>query len=188
MKRKHWIALLSIALALLVAGGSVTAWLLTRTPPDTDPNAPFEDLSQWEKRQILRAVEKAYQKPGNDVFWYREPNRVYEEMYAKYYKSHGVRYDEVYGIQYYGTFGGYRIILYPIESMWRWPMHKRIGEYGFEYQDSFVLFAYKKGEVVELSQLYKDGRITDEQLEKIHQCYERYHQQIYFLPRPKVEK
>ena len=67
-------------------------------------------------------------------------------------------------------------------------MHKRIGEYGFEYQDSFVLFAYKKGEVVELSQLYKDGRITDEQLEKIHQCYERYHQQIYFLPRPKVEK
>ena len=45
---------MSIALALLVAGGSVTAWLLTRTPPDTDPNAPFEDLSNSASIGIMR--------------------------------------------------------------------------------------------------------------------------------------
>ena len=56
-KRRKMLVLLigCILLVALVAGG-VTLWLVNSTPPDTDPEAPFVDLSDWEKRKVLAAI------------------------------------------------------------------------------------------------------------------------------------
>ena len=187
MKRKHWIALLSIALAVLVAGGSVTAWhLMTRTPPDTDSNAPFEDLSQWEKRRVLKAVAKYWtwrfdMDTEMPVWWYGELMPGQEgEMQSENYKH---------GVQYYGTFNGYHIILYSYERITQdvWLITKKIGEYQFLYLDPFQLFAYKDGTVIPLSEAYEKGYVSESQMGEIYQCYERYRQEIYFPNWPKVE-
>ena len=80
---------------------------------------------------------------------------------------------------YFGTFGGYHIILSGFDSVVNMPMWKGIGQYGFQYSDSFVLLAYKDGTALRVSDIYEDGLLTDAQIGLLHQCYERYGVEIY---------
>ena len=171
MKRKHWIALLSIALALLVAGGSVTAWLLTRTPPDTDPNAPFEDLSQWEKRQAKKAVEDYWQTEPvpHPLFWYGEQDDHYGTIYQM----------RKYALRYYGTFSGYDIIVSPYPTVIPVSGEIEVGGYVFRRHFAFQILACKHGKAISLNEAYEEGALSEEQIGRIYQCFEYYDEEIY---------
>ncbi len=90
------------------------------------------------------------------------------------------RYNYAYGVQYYGTFGGYYIILSPQETMNEDGIVRTIAGYRFKYGDYYDLFAYKNGVARRLEEIYKEGLLDDEMIELIHQCYERYLEEIYW--------
>ena len=185
--KKKWNILAYILAVALVAGGLLALWLPNRNTedtepgetvadrPDTDPNAPFEDLSAWEKEKVLAAVAACWgetSEPGPDAFfWYGDPKPGQETSLT------GENY--MYGVQYYGTFGGYHIILSPKRAAVSMPSSVAIGEYRFEYGDYFKLLAYKDGVAWYLGGVYKNGLLSDEQIGQIYQCYIRYSQEIY---------
>ena len=184
--KKKWKIVLCIALAAVVLGGSLTAWLLTRTTPDTDPDAPFRDLSSRGKRNALNAIENYWKespRPGPQKFvWYEKPDPYREGMdvdRTEYlYANH-------YGLRYYGTFNGYQIIFCAKEPLLHVPgvadSSVLIGGWSFTYPETFFLFAYRDGTAVLLQDAYRDGWISYEQLRLIHQCYDRYNEDVYIL-------
>ena len=174
--KKKWKLVLCLLLAVILVAGGVTLWLVNRTPPDTDPEAPFVDLSDREKEKVLETVSEywAYERDLENnpaVWWYGEKRPHQEQPIDKD--------NYIYGVQYYGTFGGYYIILCPWSSATGMPYQVRIGGYDFTYTDGFWLLAYRDGQTVPLSEVYEEGLISEEQLGKIHQCYEIYINEIY---------
>ena len=183
--KKKWNILLYILSVMLIVGGLLALWLPNRngeenadaTRPDTDPDAPFEDLPDLEKERVLKAISKYWaksEKPGlcpDDLFWYGELSSGQEPPLT--------RYNYEYGVQYYGTFGGYYIILSPQETMNEDGIVRTIAGYRFKYGDYYDLFAYKNGVARRLEEIYKEGLLDDEKIELIHQCYERYLEEIY---------
>lgn len=167
--KKKWKVFLCVALAVVVLAGGVTAWLLY-TPPDTDPDAPFKDLSDREKRRVLAAVEEYWESspPSPAIYWYGDPA-----------PGGGYR-DLMHGVQYYGTFEGYHIILSSRETIGlaEQTYHYFAGGYSFSYGDPFVLLAYKNGKAIPLEEAYLNP-LSKEQIQQIHQCFERYSQEIY---------
>ena len=181
--KKKWNVLAYILAVVLIVGGLLALWLPNRngvestdaTRPDTDPDAPFVDLPKWEKERILKAIS-AYKEEhpawvSDEVFWYGElkPGQEMPLAWMKY----------KYGVQYYGTFGGYDIVLAPMFSAGMGEGWRRIGNYSFKYGDSFVLYAYKNGVVRPLSEVYNEGLLDDEQIGLIDRCYERFSNEIY---------
>ena len=172
--KKKWKLLLSIAVAVVVLGGSLTAWLLY-TPPDTDPDAPFRDLSDREKEKVLDAVTKFWEQHDRylPVFWYGEPDPAQDPRLVE----GGYRY----GVRYYGTFGGYHIVLAPKRTATGNNMH--LAGYGGGYEFSYIglanIFGCKDGVAVHLHDLYDSGQLSKEQIGEIYQCYERYNQEVY---------
>ena len=175
MKRK-WKSILYVLLAAAVLGGVLALCLWEREPQgDTDPNAPFVDLPDSTKKEVLKAIAEYKEEhprwAPDEIFWYGELKPGQETpLTGRNYK---------YGVQYYGTFGGYHIVLSPIVSTGMGPGSRSIGDYRFDYGDSFLLYAYKNGKVRLLSEVYEEGLLNDEQIERLHQCYERFRQEIY---------
>ena len=169
MKKKKWKVILCVVLAAVVLGGSLTVWRLC-FPPDTNPNAPFRDLPNWEKQKILSALEEYYitDPPQPRLCWFGETNQHFTTPAGKY------------GVQYYGTFGGYHIILSPRQAMAALPDRPSvsIGGYTFSYSDIFILFGYKDGKVIPLEELYLNP-LSKEQIGQIYQCYEQYPREVY---------
>ncbi len=73
--KKKWNILLYILAVVLIVGGLLALWLPNRsgeenadaTRPDTDPDAPFADLPEWEKAKVLKAIKsigKNQKSPG----------------------------------------------------------------------------------------------------------------------------
>ena len=160
--KKKWKLVLCLLLAVILVAGGVTLWLVNRTPPDTDPGAPFVDLSDREKEKVLGAISN-YMIPAQ-YHWYGQIDQI----------------DLNYGVRYYGTFGGYCIVSFPYgQNLGDTLFQKSIAGYHFEHIVGFILFAYKNGEVVEVEYAYENGLLSKEQIGKIHQCYERYNQEVY---------
>ena len=177
-RKKKWKTVLCIVLAAVVLCGSLTAWLLTRTPPDTDPNAPFEDLPRRTKEKIRVAVKEFWDYRGDnsfdDMWWYGE---VTAEMAATMPST-----DVNYNLQYYGTFNGYHIVCFQYDPCVLMRTSVTIAGYNFSVRSSELwLFAYKDGVAVPLSMAYWAGEFSDEQIGKIHQCWERYGREVYVL-------
>lgn len=185
MKMK-WNILLYILSVVLIVGGLLALRLPNRnaeenadaTRPDTDPDAPFVDLSDAEKERVRDAISRYWkesEKPGlcpDDLFWYGELIDGQETPLSEY--------NYIYGVQYYGTCEGYHIVLSPQETMTEQSIVRTIAGYRFSYADYFDLFAYKDGIVRRLEEMYKDGLLNDEQIALIHQCYERFLKDVYF--------
>ena len=176
-RRKTLVLLIGCILLVALVAGGVTLWLVNCTPPDTDPEAPFVDLSDWEKRKVLAAIAAYWEQsetPGlcpDDLFWYGELIKGQEVPLSKY--------NYYYGVQYYGTFEGYHIVLSPQETMAEESIARTIAGCRFQYPDYFDLFAYKGGKVRPLGEMYEEKLLSDEQIGLIHQCYKRYRQEIY---------
>lgn len=182
--KKKWKILLCVSLAVALLCGVLAVWLWEREPQgDTDPNAPFADLPDRTKKEVLDAIGKEYPyRSYGTVFWYGdeypvEVDEVTKEMY---------RFD--YGVRYYGTFNGYHIVIAPIVSLVGMPQACVIGDYTFDYLDSFRLFAYQDGMVTPLEEAYKNGILSKEQIGLIHQCYERFNDEIYPCYDQRTEK
>ena len=173
-KRPRWVKLLCCILcAALLVGGGLAVWLEYRPLPDTDPNAPFQDLSDRTKQKVIKAVSKYWQTrypTSGDwpAYWYGEENP------DPWYPLHG--------LMYFGTFGGYHIILSGYDATLDMPGWESIGGYGFAYSGPFALLAYKDGTALRVSDVYKDGLLTDAQIGLLHQCYECYGAEIYHWP------
>lgn len=158
--KKKWKIVLCVSLTVALLCGVLAVWLINRTPEDTDPEAPFADLSDRQKQKVLKAIEtywrEASPKPGpGPLFWYGELKPGQDNLLDMNYG---------YGVQYYGTFGGYHIILLPVEGL---------------MEDRNEFYAYKDGIAEPLEEVYESGRLSDEQISKIKQCYERYREEIY---------
>ena len=159
--KKKWNVILCIALAAVVLGGSLTVWRLC-FPPDTDPDAPFRDLPNWEKKRIQAAVVKYYEnwEPRVDVYWDS---------------------DSRYSLRYYGTIEGYHIIFSARPTVGQ--IYKIYRYYvagcSFSYSAPFVLLAYKNGEVISLLDAYLNP-FSKEQIQIIHQCWERFNKEVYW--------
>ena len=187
MKSKRDI-LLYILEVVLIVGGLLALWLPNRNTedteteeviterPDTDPNAPFVDLPEWEKELVKKGASEYWTwaldlKSPLPVWWFGE---------VKEGQTTPLDWENyLHGVQYYGTFGGYYIILSPLKTWSSFKMGKRIGEYEFWYDCSFQLLAYKEGVATPLEEIYEKGKLTDEQIGLIYQFYERYRQEIY---------
>ena len=168
MKKSWKVIICGVAAVLL--GGVLAVWLLNPMLPDTDPEAPFVDLSDREKDKVLDAIAD-YLRPGQYT-WYGELGPNQEPPLTD------VNYER--GVRYYGTFGGYRIVFFPYgQNLGDSIFQKSIAGYCFEYIVGFRLFAYKNGEVVEVEYAYENGLLSKEQIGKIHQCYERHNQEVY---------
>lgn len=178
MMRKRWKMILCVLLAAVLLGGMLALCLWEWDPRgDTDPNAPFVDLPDRTKKKVMEAIsEYKEEHPAwapDEIFWYGELKPGQEPPLT------GRNY--IYGVQYYGTFGGYHIVLSPIVSVGMGEGWRVIGGCYFQYRDSFLLYAYKNGEVRLLSEVYEEGLLNDEQIESLHQCYKRFRQEIYPL-------
>jgi len=175
-RRPRWVKVLcGLLCAVLLAGIGLEVWLEHRPLPDTDPNAPFLDLSDRTKEKVKKAVTEYQQKiyPSDTplVYWYSEPEAGLESL-PKWEKLR-------YAIQYYGTVGGYIIVLSPHGRSDRGYAVLDVGNYSFRYSTGFFLLAYKNGSVVPVKDMYEQGFFTDEQIGLMHQCYERYKLEIY---------
>lgn len=172
--KKKWKLLICVILAVAAVGSALAMWLASRTPRDTDPNAPFQDLSDREKEKVLDAVTKFWKQHDMylPVFWYGEPDPAQDPRLLE----GGYRY----GVRYYGTFGGYHIVLAPKRTYTGNTMHGALASgYEFSYIGLFNIFGCKDGVAVYLRDLYDSGQLSEEQIGKIYQCYERYNQEIY---------
>ena len=175
---KNWKIAICIFLTVVLLGGVLALCLWEREPQgDTDPEAPFVDLPARTKRKVMKAIseykEEHWGFAPDEIFWYGELKPGQEPpLTGRNYK---------YGVQYYGTFGGYHIVMAPIVSVGMGEGWRVIGNYRFTYADSFVLYAYKNGEVRLLSEVYEEGLLNDEQIKNLYQCYKRFGQEIYPL-------
>ncbi len=182
MMRKQWKMILCVLLAVLL-GGVLALCLWEREPQgDTDPNAPFVDLPARTKKEVLEAIIEYWNespRPGPSKVQWHEKTSQYNEKWDgnrwEHYYAHN------YGLRYYGTFNGYHIIMCPLDSQLHLDWGVGIAGYGFVYLDSFELFAYKNGVVVPLKEVYVKGQLNDESIGKIHQCYERYNEEVYVV-------
>lgn len=166
-RRPRWMKVLcGLLCAVLLAGIGLEVWLEHRPLPDTDPNAPFQDLSDRTKEKVKKAIEEYY-SPSVARFWLGEPpTQDWQDPLE-------------YGMRYYGTFGGYHIVLAPIATPIGMPMDRAIEEYRFHWPDSFHIYAYKDGKVMELEDAYELGLISKSQLDMIYQCFEQYNHEVY---------
>ncbi len=183
MKKKRNILAYILAVVLIV-GGLLALWLPNRNTedtepgetvanrPDTDPNAPFRDLPEWEKDKVLAAVEKKLAYIGYDAFWCDDT-----EVGEKH----------VYGVRYYGTFAGYYIVVTPFYDTAGGSIegHESVGNYTFSFGMQFDMFAYKDGVAVWLNDAYEDGLLSDEQIGQIYQCFKKYNEEVY---KPRTEE
>ena len=166
-KRPRWEKLLCCLLcaAFLVGGGKI----LWETYPmwDTNPNAPFMDLSCWTKKKIITTVSDYWSYISWEAFWYGDSNVPSDKRYR-------------YGLQYYGTFGGYHFVLSSLPTVTgEYYKIYTFGNYSFDYNGQFWLFAYKDGQVIPLEELYENGVLTDAQIAALYHCYRKYRQQVY---------
>ena len=154
--------------AVLLAGIGLEVWLEHRPLPDTDPNAPFQDLPDRTKEKIKVAAKEYYHYSHHgERFWYGDP------------PSDDWQDPLEYGMRYYGTFGGYHIVLAPIHSATGMPQTRVIDGYRFSWTDSFHIYAYKDGKVMKLEDAYELGLISKSQLDMIYQCFEQYNHEVY---------
>ena len=175
MERK-WKMILCVLLAAAVLGGVLALCLWEREPQgDTDPDAPFVDLPDRTKRKVLKAVSARLAPHGVylPIFWYGEQDPARDPVLMEDIHRYGVRY--------YGTFGGYHIVLAPKRTETGGTIHgESIGGYDFLYVGLAMIFAYKDGVVAELYEVYEDGHLTKEQIGEIYQCYQKYNEEVYF--------
>ena len=172
--KKKWNILLYILAVVLIVGGLLALWLPNRsteenadaTRPDTDPDAPFVDLPEWEKELVLEAVEKKLAYIGYDAFWYDDT-----EVGEKH----------IYGVRYYGTFGGYNIVVAFFYDTAGGIItgYESVGSYRFSFGMQFDIFAYRDGVAVWLNDAYEDGVLSDEQIGQIYKCFEKYNEEVY---------
>lgn len=168
-RRPRWVKVLcGLLCAVLLAGIGLEVWLEHRPLPDTDPNAPFQDLPDRTKEKIKVAAKEYYHYSHHgERFWYGDP------------PSYDWQDPLEYGMRYYGTFGGYHIVLAPIHSATGMPQTRVIDGYRFSWTDSFHIYAYKDGKVMKLEDAYELGLISKSQLDMIYQCFEQYNHEVY---------
>lgn len=77
---------------------------------------------------------------------------------------------------YYGRYQGYDVIF--METMLQVLSGKGIGEEEFHHNTSFVLYAYKNGEFIELEDAYEQGLISDRSLARIAKKHSKYEECI----------
>lgn len=183
--RVKWKVIWCIAVLVVLLGVVLALCLWEREPQgDTDPNAPFVDLPSRTKKEVMDAIGKEYPycSYGSEIFWYGDecPYELSEDTKEMY------RYD--YGVRYYGTFNGYHIVIAPILSVGATEAYQIVGGHIFSYYDSFRLFAYKDGVLMALEDVFQNDLLNDEQIGVIHQCYERYNEEVYPYHHERKEK
>ena len=167
---KNWKRVICIFLTVVLLGGVLALCLWEREPQgDTDPNAPFVDLPDRTKKEVLEAVEKKLAFLGRKTYWYNDtdvPQTVDRTP-----------------VMYYGTFKGYHIAMaaYPNPTGGKTPHAEYYGDYAFCLDTSFDLFACKDGVAVWLRDAYVGGLLGDEQIGQIYQCFNRYNEEIYII-------
>ena len=72
MKTIRWRSVVCVLLVALMVSGAFTLWLVTRAPADTDPTAPFQDLTNRKKARIIHTVEKELSQRNYIGFWHGE--------------------------------------------------------------------------------------------------------------------
>ena len=98
-------------------------------------------LADWMKKEI--------EKNGRDITWY-------EDGYSS-------------GFRYYGTENGYVFLFCPGGG--QMTTTKVIGKYKFTYPIEFGLSAYKNGEFYRVEDLYNEGILSDECIERIRDAH-----------------
>jgi hypothetical protein len=182
MKNRQTILLYLLAVGLVLCG-LLALWLPNRIPPDTDPNAPFQDLSDREKEKVLKAIEEYWEmssqaRPGK-VLWYEK--RSYKHIENDddrwdYYHAH------TFGVRYYGTFNGYHIVMSPVDTRPAGRYTITIADCSFVYYASyFEIFAYRNGVAVPLRDVCESGMLDEEEIKMIYQCFEQYNKEIYTI-------
>ena len=195
MKKKRSV-LAYILAVVLIAGGLLALWLPNRNTedtepgetvadrPDTDPNAPFEDLSVWEKEKVLAAVEEYWarssEKGPDRLVWFAQVESKHPDDFENTTERSEYYYTHHYGVRYYGTFNGYDIVISPVGFEITGCYVITIAGYPFVYYcPYFELFAYKDGVAIPLMEVYERGLLSDDQIELIYLCYVRYNNQVY---------
>ena len=182
--KKKWKLVLCLLLALILVAGGVTLWLVNRTPPDTDPEAPFVDLSDREKERVLKAVGEYWarspEKGPHKLVWYEYRESKPLESFENETERYEYLYPKHYGVKYYGTFNGYHIVISAVGFEINWKYTITIAGCRFSYAcPSFELLACKDGVATPLAEVYERGHLSDEQIKLIYQCYGRYNYQVY---------
>ena len=168
-RRPRWVKLLCCILcAALLVGGGLAVWLEYRPLPDTDPNAPFQDLSDRTKQNVIAALQDYYGVAAVFI-WYQDDVNLSNDYAYKY------------GLRYMGTVGGFHIIMHPIYAVTgiSEPSRLKIAGYSFQYPRRIRMYAYRAGRVIRLEDAYNQGLLSDAQILKIYQCYERYNEEVY---------
>ena len=101
-------------------------------------------LADWMKKEI----EDHAKKEGTTITWYEDTGS---------------------GFRYYGTENGYVFLFSPGGAQMSWT--KTIGSCRFTYPMEFNLLAYKDHAVYKVEDLYKEGILSDECIERIHDAH-----------------
>ena len=101
-------------------------------------------LADWMKKEI----EDHAKKEGTTITWYEDTGS---------------------GFRYYGTENGYVFLFCPGGG--QMTTTKVIGKYKFTYPIEFGLSAYKNGEFYRVEDLYNEGILSDECIERIHDAH-----------------
>ena len=97
-------------------------------------------LADWMKKEI----EYNAKKIGTNIIWHEDTGS---------------------GVRYYGTENGYVFLFFPGGAQMSWTTI--IGNCKFTYPIEFFLSAYKDGEFYSVEDLYKEGILSDECIERI---------------------
>ncbi len=195
MKKKRNILIYILAVVLIV-GGLLALWLPNRNTedgdpdqivanrPDTDPNAPFEDLSVWEKEKVLAAVKEYWttspEKGPDKLVWFEQREFKLPDDFENKTERYEYYYPDHYGVKYYGTFNDYDIVMSAVGSEITGVCTITIAGCSFRYSClSFELLACKDGVAIPLMEVYERGLLSDDQIERIYLCYVRYNYQVY---------
>ena len=171
-KLPMWVKLLCCILcAALLVGGGLAVWLEYRPLPDTDPNAPFQDLPDRTKENVIAALQNYYGITA-DFIWYDSDS---DASSSNSYSAHA------YGLRYLGTFGGYHIVMQPVYAVTgiTLPSNLMVAGHKFQYPMRIIIFACRDRVAIRLEDAYEQGVFSDAQIRKIHQCFERYNEEVF---------
>ena len=128
--------------------------------PESDPD-PDSD-SELDNEEKAKLEEDWFKLKGEPLEWWDFENGQYE------------------GARYYGTFNGYIIFFVEHPSIGATiDADRGVGDFIFYHSGNFQIYAYKSGEFYTLEEAYRNGLLSDNQIEKIYNIHwHKYQKQV----------
>lgn len=167
----NWMKKTAVVLSAAMLLSGCAAGQPGTTGPQNLQTKPSVTQAQPQLPQI--SVLSAEKMQEIESAWYAAMNTELESWYTEAGET------VTDGVRYYGTYGGYDILLYPTNDAAVTSLV--IGNVTITEPSTFQLYAYKDGQFRELKDVYLQGLISDEALEGIKGTHLTLQRKIYPL-------